>query len=146
MAVNINIQDNIVTLNGHQVEGWSQDEDALTMPDEVELATVTRGGDGQMFGASTAEIGGPITIKLLPTSPSTKFFLRQVERIRTNSAPNDWSGTVENVVLGYSVSLDGGILVRAPYGHTVGKGAAATRMFTIEFETVSPNYDAALFD
>ena len=80
--MNISLQGTTVLLNGHQVSGWSEDTDALTMPDAVELATVRRGATGDMAAFSTGNRGGPVSVKLLPTSPSVAFFMQQAEVMR----------------------------------------------------------------
>ncbi len=54
-----------VILNGITIEGWSEDEDALTMPDAIEIAVIKKGADGLMVAGRTAEKGGEVTLKLL---------------------------------------------------------------------------------
>ena len=74
------LQDVTVLLNGHTVEGeqtigeqtikgWSEDTDALTLPDAFEFASVRRGATGDMAAFSTGDRGGPVSLKLLPNSP-----------------------------------------------------------------------------
>ena len=69
------LQDVTFILNGHTVEGWSEDTDALTLPDAFEFASVRRGATGDMAAFSTGDRGGPVTLKLMPNSPSVPFFM-----------------------------------------------------------------------
>ena len=94
------LQDVTVILNGHTVEGeqtirgWSEDTDALTLPDAFEFASVRRGATGDMAAFSTGDRGGPVTLKLLPNSPSVPFFMNQVTRILVERAVVIWDGSV----------------------------------------------------
>ena len=85
-----------------------------------------------------------MTFKLLPNSPSTQFLQQQVARI-LRRAQVDWDGIIVNAQARFNVILQGGILMTAPVGQTMGKGEAAVHTFVFEFETVLPNYDAANF-
>ena len=94
------LQDVTVILNGHTVDGeqiirgWSEDTDALTLPDAFEFASVRRGATGDMAAFSTGDRGGPVTLKLLPNSPSVPFFMTQVTRILVERAVVIWDGSV----------------------------------------------------
>ena len=101
------LQDVTVILNGHTVEGqqiivegeqiisgWSEDTDALTLPDAFEFASVRRGATGKMAAFSTGDRGGPVTLKLMPNSPSVPFFMTQVTRILGDKAEVIWDGSV----------------------------------------------------
>ena len=66
------LEQTTVTLNGHTVTGWSDDTDALSLP-SIDLSNVKRGASGEMVATTTGEKGGPVTIKLLPNSPSVIF-------------------------------------------------------------------------
>ena len=88
------LQDVPVTLNGHTVEGWSEDTDALTLPDAFEFASVRRGASGDMAAFSTGDRGGPVSLKLLPNSPSVPFLMNQVTQILVDRAEVIWDGSV----------------------------------------------------
>ena len=49
----VGIDQFIVELGGHIVSGWSEDSDALMMPEALELITTRRGADGQLIGSFT---------------------------------------------------------------------------------------------
>ncbi len=136
----ISITETIVDIGGHTVDGWSEDTDALTMPDAFELATVRRGASGQMAAFPTGDRGGPVTIKLLPDSESAKVFMQQA-LLSLQGEPSIFDGGIQNSRQRFSFALKRGILTTAPLGQTMGKGEVANLMFTFEFEEIVPNYD-----
>ena len=140
------LQDVTVILNGHAVEGdhtikgWSEDTDALTLPDAFEFASVRRGATGVMAAFSTGDRGGPVTLKLLPNSPSVPFLMNQVTRILKDKAEVIWDGSVKHSRTGASVTLKRGILVSGPLWYTMGKGEAGNLTFNWEFEEIIPDF------
>ena len=155
------LQDVTVTLNGHTVEGetpnghdvegeqiirgWSEDTDALTLPDAFEFASVRRGATGQMAAFSTGDRGGPVTLKLMPNSPSVPFLMTQVARILRDKAEVIWDGSVKHGRSGASVTLKRGVLVSGPLWYTMGKGEAGNPTFTWEFQEIIPNFTTVNF-
>lgn len=140
---NYSLLDTIMILNGHRVEGWSEDEDALMMP-EITVAATIRGGDGLMMSQSTGDLGGEVTIKLLATSKSTQFFMQQHEIIR-RGARVIWNGSIDYGAMGNRNVLRIGAMLTGPSGQTLGKGRAATRQFVFDFQEISNNADAGKF-
>ena len=145
------LQDVTVILNGHTVEGeqiirgWSEDTDALTLPDAFEFASVRRGATGDMAAFSTGDRGGPVTLKLMPNSPSVPFFMTQVTRILVERAVVIWDGSVKHSRTGASVTLKRGILVSGPLWYTMGKGEAGNLTFTWEFQEIIPDFTKVNF-
>ena len=145
------LQDVTVILNGHTVEGeqtisgWSEDTDALTLPDAFEFASVRRGATGKMAAFSTGDRGGPVTLKLMPNSPSVPFFMNQVTRILGDKAEVIWDGSVKHSKSDASVALIRGVLVSGPLWYTMGKGEAGNLTFTWEFEQIIPNFTKVNF-
>ena len=140
------LQDVTVTLNGHTVEGeqtirgWSEDTDALMIPDAFEFASVRRGAAGDMAAFSTGDRGGPVSLKLLPNSPSVPFLMNQVSRILVERAVVIWDGSVKHSRTGASVTLKRGILVSGPLWYTMGKGEAGNLTFNWEFQEIIPDF------
>ena len=134
------LQDVTVTLNGHTVEGWSEDSDALTLPDSFEFASVRRGATGDMAAFSTGDRGGPVTLKLMPNSPSVPFLMNQVTRILVERAEVIWDGSVKHNRTGASVTLKRGILISGPVWYTMGKGEASNLTFNWEFQEIIPDF------
>ena len=140
------LQDVTVTLNGHTVEGeqtirgWSEDTDALTLPDAFEFASVRRGATGDMAAFSTGDRGGPVSLKLLPNSLSVPFLMNQVTRILVERAEVIWDGSVKHSRTGASVTLKRGILISGPVWYTMGKGEASNLTFNWEFQEIIPDF------
>ena len=145
------LQDVTVILNGHTVggdhtiTGWSEDTDALTLPDAFEFASVRRGASGDMAAFSTGDRGGPVSLKLLPNSPSVPFLMNQVTRILRDKAEVIWDGSVKHGRSGASVALKRGILISGPVWYTMGKGEASNLTFNWEFKDIIPNFTTVNF-
>ena len=137
------LEQTTVILNGHTVTGWSDDADALSIPD-IDISAIKRGADGKMVAASTGEKGGPVIIKLLANSPSVKFF-QNIATAQLGGAAVVWAGIVRDAISGINVALLNGVLTHAPLGPTMGKGDIANREYTIEFESIIADYSGANF-
>lgn len=140
--VDFSLEQVSVVLNGHTVTGYSDDTDALSLPN-VDLANVVRGADGKMVSVSTGDKGGALIIKLLPNSPSVSFFMNAVVA-QMNNASVKWNGIIRDSITQVNVVLYNGTLTNVPLGQTMGKGDAGNREFTIEFERITPDYLTAL--
>ena len=145
------LQDVTFLLNGHTVEGeqtikgWSEDTDALTLPDAFEFASVRRGATGDMAAFSTGDRGGPVTLKLMPNSPSVPFLMKQVTRILSDKAEVIWGGSVKHKRTGAGVTLKRGVLVSGPLWYTMGKGEAGNLTFMWEFQEIIPDFTKVNF-
>lgn len=132
-----------VVLNGHAVTGWSDDGDALMLPQDIELAVAKFGADGRMTTVGTGQKGGEVKFTLLANSPSAKFFMNSVASI-LNGAIIEWNGSV-TYPNGVTVTLTRGTLSTADFGQTLGKGDVRNLPFVWNFERVIPDYSAANF-
>lgn len=140
--MDVSIEHTTVLLNGHEVTGFTDDAEALSIPD-IEIATVKRGATGKMMTNRTGNKGGKIAIKLLPNSESLPFFAQQFAQ-QLLGASITWNGTVVNRLTGQSTRLEKGVMVNGPAGQTLGKGEAKDQMFEFEFEKIISNYDAVV--
>lgn len=134
MAIYRSLDLSSVILNGITIEGWSEDEDALTMPDSIELAVIKKGADGLMVAGRTAEKGGEVTLKLLANS-STVQALQAIVLAEKNGAAVNFSGVI-TYNDGSIATLDKGVLKNAPNGYTLGKGAPGTMSYVFEFQVI----------
>lgn len=98
-----------------------------------------------MAAFSTGDRGGPVTLKLLPNSPSVPFFMNQVTRILVERAVVIWDGSVKHSRTGASVTLKRGILISGPVWYQMGKGEASNLTFNWEFEEIIPDFAKASF-
>lgn len=137
------LEKSVLQLNGHTFSGWSDDSDAFNA-EAVELASVTRGADGKMVASSTGAKGGPLTIKLLPNSPSAKFMQAAAANVQKGTKLV-WNGTFRDPENGHTAKLENGILTKYPPLPSLGKGSVGNMEYTIEFETIEPDYSAASF-
>ena len=123
-----------VILNGITFTGWSQDEDALTLPDAAELSVFQKGADGLMVAGRTGEKGGEVTFKLLANSPTVQP-LQTFILAEKNGAFVEWNGIIK-----YSdnsiVTLAKGIMKKVPLGYTLGKGTPKTMSYVFEFQNI----------
>ena len=132
-----------VIINGHTFTGWSDDADALSLPD-IELANVVRGADGGMVAVSTGNKGGPVVLKFLANSPSAKFMLNAAAA-QLAGAGVKWNGIIRDSINQIVITLTNGTLVLTPSGPNLGKGEVKNPEFTIEFQKIIPVYLAATF-
>lgn len=126
-------------LNGHRVEGYADESPPVEL-ETVMLAEVKRGKDGTMYSMGTGSRGASITVKLLPTSRSSAFFLRAHARIQ-QGAVIEWKGSYGDPELGFSTNLRGGVMTECPPGVT----PDATVEIKFEFEECIPDFDGARF-
>jgi len=130
--------------NGHQVQGWSSDGDALDMPDSFTPVAIAQGADGLMVASRTGMLGDEIGLKLMPNSISTQFFMQQLAMFM-QGVNTIWEGSVQ-YNNGASVQCARGVLLQTPLGLDVGGDTAAMREFRFRFETIIPNFDGGQFD
>ncbi len=151
----LSLKDTKVIFNGHTVEGslpehtvrgWSEDAGALTVPDALELASVRRGATGEMAAFSSGDRGGPVSLSLLPNSPSVPFFMQQYTNILVHGASVVWEGIVQHTRTGASATFSRGVLMSGPAWYTMGKGDVGNLTFTWEFQEIIPNFDNVNFD
>ena len=138
--MNLSLADTKVILNEHEVKGWSEDTGSLTLPDAFEFSTVRRGATGDMAVFSNGDRGGPVSLSLLPTSPSVSFFMKQITNILVSKARVIWEGSVVYSPTGARVDLKRGTLMSGPLGLTMGKADVGNLTFTWEFEEIIPDF------
>ena len=126
-------------LNGERITGFADEEPAVDLPN-IALSKTKRGPDGTMFVMGTGAKGGEVTVKLLPTSPSVKTFMRAHAEIQ-QGARIDFEGSFSDDELGFSMLLRGGVLVEAPPGITPDMNPH----FKFDFEEAVPEFDGAQF-
>lgn len=123
-----------VILSGITLTGWSDAEDALTLPDAMELSVFKKGADGLLVAGRTGEKGGEVTFKFNANSPSVQTLSNIVLALK-NGASVTFSGII-NFSDGSIVTLDKGILKTAPNGYTLGKGTPKDMVYVFEFQVI----------
>lgn len=130
----------ILLISGHRFEGFADEEPAVDF-DPVELFRERRSKDGGLHGTATNLKGGPMTIKLEPSSASVKWCLARHAEIQRGERL-EFEGSYGDPGLDYNTTLRGGKMVSCPYGITPDKTFEV--MFT--WERATPEFDAADFD
>ena len=130
---------------GHTIEGWSDADDALMLPDKVPVAVAKFGADGHMATFSTGQRGGPVMFKLLPTSPTTAYLYDHLNRQREGAEAAVWNCQASHTS-GASISMEGGILTDGPLGPRIGSGNIADEEFEITFQRIYTDYTGAKLD
>lgn len=128
---------------GHVVQGWADEDESLTMP-TITLANVSRGADAKMQASSTGNDGGPVEIKLLATSPSTKYFGSAVLQAQKGN-PKTFDAYLSDTVNKVETVMRNGVLTDIMPGPSLGQGSASTVTYTIEFETIHADYSGSKF-
>ena len=129
-------------LNGTRIEGWSDDEDALSFPD-LELFNDRAGGDGLVAYFARGERGGEVTIKLMPNSPTRSLLMRHIQQFQTDRTIHIYKLVVIDEENGTTVTCNNGRLKMGPLGQTQGMEAAANANFTFRFQDVIPDWSRA---
>ena len=141
----INIENITARLNDrHVVSGWSDDGDALTIP-QLDMFNVKTGALGDAVYFRNGERGGEVMLKLLPNSATKTFLMQQATRILVSHAIINWQLFVRDVANGWSVTCSNGVLKVTELGQTIGMGDAANAEFTFHFETIQPDWSGANF-
>ena len=126
-------------MNGERVEGLSDDSPPVELP-QIDLVEETYGQDGTMYVMGTSRRGGDVVVKLLPTSTTTKNWLRDFTRIQ-NGARISYNGRYGDATLGYATRLRSGYMKQARPGVSPGQNAE----FTFVFEELIAEFDGADF-
>ena len=145
MATIFSIDNIVLTLNSHVVEGgFSEDADSI-MTDPVELVGEPRiGADGTPAYFSSGNRGGAFTLKLLPNSPSIPFFQGEAERQRQGQGAT-WEGTIEDVAVGNTVQMRQGVLRTYPSFPSYGKGSVSNYEYVFYFAELASDYSTVDF-
>ncbi|MYD94710.1 MAG: hypothetical protein F4Y02_13690 [Chloroflexi bacterium] len=136
------INDVVLEMNGHTVEGgYSDDADAI-MFEPIELAGEARvGADGSKAWFAKAEKAKGFTLKFLPSAPSIPFFQQQAG-IVLNGGTVLWNGSVRDTRHGYSAQLRNGVMRQFQPFPNYGAEAVGNYEYMFEFEEIIPDYDA----
>lgn len=137
ITIDITQCDAIIFLSGipHEISGWSDSADCLSLPDASELNMVKKGADGKMVASNTGEKGGEVTIKVLANSPFVDRMAAEIELIKQGvQIPAQL--LITNQTVGDTTACANGSLKTAPVGVTYGKGEVGEMVYVWEFETI----------
>ena len=133
-------------INGHRFTGLADEDRPYEFPGGDDLFNESMGQDGGLYGSSTPRLGGDMTFRLAPTSPTAQWAIGENEARKSaiiNGEPfRYYSGTLADPVQGRSARMDGGILKRVPTMVEPGQ----TFEIVIAFERITSNVDGAQFN
>ena len=134
-----------LVVNGHLVEGYADEDRPVEFPTGDDMAEVSVGADGGVYGTSVPMFGGPVAIRLQPASPSCQWFCNEKERWKQDNIHGRpvtvYEGTYFDPAQGRSATLEGGILQQCPDISEPGQ----TFEVVIYFERITPDLDSANF-
>ena len=136
----------------YEVTGFSDDADAVSFQDDLQIIDTKRGMDRGVSYFPTPDVGGTLTMKLLPSSPSVKFFVHAANKTKTSIYGED-----PQVLEIYEIVVDDSLLVEKTTakqcimesisgGPEYGAGSARSRSFMFQaqvFEDDVSGFDGA---
>lgn len=132
------------TLNGHRFVGWAEDDPPYEWEFE-DAIEIKEGQDGGLYGLGLPRLGGNLTLKLQPASPSTQWCMQQ-EQMRKNShversAIRIYEGTFSDPVQSVEWRLEGGLIMMLPATRV----ANMTYEAKFRFERITASVDGGTF-
>ena len=140
MADDMSLENTVVIMNGHHVQGWG-DGNEVVRPPTITGKTTRTGADGKMEVLGQGSLGGPLMLSILPTAPSAPVIMGWASQEMARNYQT-FNGSIQRPD-GSVTQLRNGTLVSWPSGPSQGQGAAGLLEFTWEFETARPVYDGA---
>ena len=127
----------VIGLSGipHEITGWSDSGDCLSLPDGVELNQFKKGATGKMVASNTGEKGGEVSIKVLANSVFVDRMAAEIELIKA-SVQIPIQLVITNKTVGDVTTCTQGTLKTAPTGITYGKGEVGEMVYVFEFEKI----------
>ena len=108
----------LLTLNGFEFSKFAQEERPVEFPNGEDLYDIFYGADGGMYLRAKPMLGGPLIVRLDPTSPAAQWCIeREEERkmgIIDRTALPIFEGTWANQEMGVSAQLQGGAMTTCP--------------------------------
>ena len=132
------ITDWALTLNGHTVNGLSDDRGAIQFP-EIDRLLTQYSAEGRMLQTLSGMKGGIVIITLQADSPSIKVLGGWVTAM-VNDIVVPITGSARNTRWGISAALTGGQMKAGPGFLNWGSGIPPNPVFRIAFEKILPNY------
>ena len=133
-------------IGGHTFLGYADEDRPVEFDGGADRISTSVGKDGGLYGVDEAMLGGDITIRLAPTSPSAQWCITENQmRKDTVMAGGDatpiYDGSYNDNSQGRAAELLGGVLVACP--DMVEPGVTFEVMF--RFEQIISSVDGATF-
>ena len=141
MGLYYSIHDVSVILNDNQLEGFSDDTDAISLP-QLTLGEGVFGLDGTLLAVSSGEYGGEVTFKFLASSATIPLMMSYVLEAQ-RGAYTVFNGKIWNARERVGTDLIRGFLRMGEIGQTIGKASVPPREYTFMFERLVPTYEGS---
>lgn len=128
------------------VRGFSGASDAIKFEESQEIVNAREGMDGFIFFSRSGRLGGIMTIKMLPNSPSLKVLMTNAYKQKSGSADVQWEGNIELTASSISAQLKRGMMTHIPVFPTLGMSNVDDLQFSFYFTQIIANYDNANFE
>lgn len=128
-----------LTIDGNTIGGLADDDQPVVFP-SIEMVDPKFGKDGNLYGTETGMLGGEVTIKLLPASPSVKLFLNWMAE-RHKGHRRSFNAQYGDDQLDFAVQMYGGLFKSCTAASTPGQTFEAVFVF----EEIIPEYNSAKF-
>ena len=131
----------------HTVDGFADEDRPIEFPSSDDMADLTFGHDGALYGTAVPMYGGEVTIRLNPTSPSTQWFIDEREAWKQANLTGGidpiptYSGTYTDSSQNRTVRMEGGVMLRCPHINEPG----VTFEVVIVFEQIVSSVGGAYF-
>lgn len=140
-----NPRDYILVLNGEEVTGFSDADDALMFEDRDAWQDPRIGMYGNWSLRRNPDQGGNLTIRLLADSDSVPRMVRADARTRSGDAVF-FNGYAENEKTGERVELAEGVMRSSPPFSTVGASGVQDKTFVFQFKNMQSVYEGVRYD
>lgn len=136
----------ICIINGHEVNGLAREDRPFEWNTGQDMYNLMRGEDGGLYGVANLEdIGGTLTMRLAPNSPTSKWAVDEKQAWRNSilrrQGFRNYNCSLADPVQGRSIRASGGFLLRAAHLPEPGQ----THEVHFAWELLDPNVAGALF-
>ena len=132
-------------VGGHTFVGYADEDRPIEFDGGADRISTSVGKDGGLYGVDEAMLGGDITVRLSPTSPSAQWCIMENQMRKDGLAEGGatpiYDGSYNDSAQGRSAELLGGVLVTCP--DMVEPGVTFEVMF--RFEQIISSVDGATF-
>lgn len=132
-------------INGHRVTGLADEDRPFEFQTGEDMADISYGPDGGMYGTNNAMFGGTFTVRVQPASPTAQWGMKEKESwkqaLLNGEATTVFNGSYADPVQGRNARMEGGILLQCPDMSEPGQ----TFEIVFQFERIITNVDAATF-
>ena len=106
------------TVNGHFHTGFAKEDRPVEFPSDDDLVEIELGADGTPYGTSVPMFGGPVVVRLHPSSPSTTFWMKEKQTWKYDQLQGRrltiYNSSYQDASTGVKATLRGGTIMKVP--------------------------------